>query len=207
MRHGQVIAAHGIFAHCSAHYHQAVASAQHLHIATALVVLEANGFGIIIKHLVGIAAQQERVHSLDGTRTLAQMTTDEAVPPGVAHQLHPGHIHLHECAAAPLPRLEQHHTHRTAGRALRLDEGHKTALRLVEQEAHHTTGELVANRGTCGTPVFKVISYAQPALLHIGQSAIAGIVVDELARQPQVATAHTLTAAALAGELIIWRGA
>ena len=90
------------------------------------------------------------------------MRADERVPATAVHKLNPGHIHLHQRAAAPLACLEHDEAQGTPRQAVLLKQGGDTPLGTVEHEGHVAAAHLVLDDDAASAPEFKVVAHAQP---------------------------------------------
>ena len=182
MSHRDIIAAHGILTARTAGNHQAIAFTELLHVGLAFQLGKPRHHSFVIKQFAGIMPQQQVVHALDVLAGSVHMATNQAVPARVSHQLHPGHVHLHQCGAAPLARLEQDDAHRKTRHALTFHQCQQPPLGTVEHQRHIAAAHLVLDGHTSGAPEFKILLDALPFLLHRIERQIVGTAGEHLAR-------------------------
>ena len=181
MGHRNVIAACRILAQRTAGEHQAVAGSNLLHVGLSLQLGEPQRLAVI-KQFARIVPQQQIVHALDALARGMQVAADEAVPPTMAHHLHPGQIHLHQRRATPLPGLEQDDAHRLPCSALPLHHCHQAPLRPVEHKWDVAAARFVLDSGAAGTPELKVLDDAQTLAAHPVQRQVFGVVLQQAPR-------------------------
>ena len=89
------------------------------------------------------------------------MGADKRMPVAAVAALNPGHIHLHQRTATPLPGFEDYGADGTSGQAVALQHGQHLALRHVEAEGHVGALGLVLYGNAAQAPVLEVVAAAQ----------------------------------------------
>ena len=202
--HLDVIAANGILAARTGSDHEAIAALDLLHVGLALKFGEPRPPAV--EQVTRIVAQQQVVHPLDALACHMQVTADEAVPTLMAHQLHPGQVHLHQCGASPLACFEQDDAHRAARRALVLHHSEQPTLWAVEQQGHVAAAQFVLDGHAADTPVLKVLLDAPAVALQRRQRQVVGTAGEHSARHAASVGLHAVTVAALARQLVVTVG-
>lgn len=119
--------------------------------------------------MLGIGSHESAVDALNGGRSVAQVSADNAVPVGVMHYLHPRHIYLRESGTAPLARFEHNEAYGPPLEAHTLEHGKHATLRSVEHQHAVAASGLVLDGDALGAPIFEVEAKAQQVPLHIAQ--------------------------------------